>query len=222
MKISKITKTFSLALLALAFCTPMTMAAGDESPNASTAFSVTLPEYLKITVNAPTFAKTVSYDNNYAGANIEAMNPQFTVITNDPAKDIYLQAKCTATDGAPNALFSLAGEGGVYSADKLYIALANEGRATTAAVGKAMSATASDTPDVIRLSLTPTLNNDNFGASAITAEWDVAKSQVHYVLKNGTNTLSYATGVKIEANSFSTHDTHGIYKATLTMTNTSL
>ena len=216
MKITKITKALPLAVLALAFSTSFAMA-DDQSPSASTNFHLTLPEYLKITAATETLAKTVTYDDDYTGANLEAMTATYTVITNDPGKSIYLQATC-ATSGTPaNALFSPAKD-----PSKLFLALSNESVPPAAeAVGKACSETKADTPNVITLSLTPTLTHDLDNATGITPEWDEA-GQVHYVVKNGTGTFSYLTGTKVEANSFSTHDTHGIYKATLTMTKTTL
>lgn len=220
MKISKITKALPLAFLALALCTPMAFAEGvtdGQNPKSSTVFSVTLPEYLKISVNTASFAKTVTYTDNYASASLESINPVFTVITNNPARDLYLEADCNIAGAKP--LFSVTEGTGSSAKEFLYLALANEGRATANAVNSAMSVDGSEHPDVIVVSLTPTLDNDNYGPSAITSTWDTANSRIHYVAKNGTNTFSYTTGTSIEPNSFSTHDTMGTYKVTLTMTN---
>lgn len=218
MKISKITKTLPLALLALAFCAPMAMAATAPSPSANTVFQLELPEYLKITSEKGNITKTVSYTENYAGATLEAMTANFTVITNNPAKNVYLQATCLTSGAAANALFSPSED-----PTALFVALSNESRKPTpAVVAKATSATKADTPDVILLGITPTLGHDLGGASAVSASWDTEKGQVKYVIPNGTATLSYTSNTSIEANSFSTHDTMGTYKATLTMTETTL
>ena len=217
MKISKITKALPLAVLALAFCAPAVMA-DDQTTNASTVFQLELPKYLKITSEKANITKTVTYDNDYAGANLEAMTAKFTVITNDPAQKVYLQATCIASGGTANALFSPTEDPAA-----LFVALSNEGAAPEAAtVAKATSATKSDTPNVILLGITPSYTHDNFGNAGVSPSWDNTNGQAAYVIKNGTATLSYLTGTKVESNSFSTHDTYGTYKATLTMTQTSL
>lgn len=217
MKISKITKALPLAVLALAFCVPSVMA-DDQSPSANTVFQLELPEYIKITSEKANITKTVTYDNDYAGANLEAMTAKFTVITNNPAKNIYLQATC-ATNGTPaKALFCPSEEPA-----NLFVAFSNESKLPEAAtVAKATSATKADTPDVILLGITPALSHDNFGNAGITPAWDSTNQRVKYVIKNGTGTLAYTTATKVEANSFSTHDTMGTYKATLIMTETNL
>ena len=219
MKISKITKVLPLAL-ALAFCMPATFAEG-ESPSANAVYQLNLPEYLKIATTTANPATDVTFDDDYAGANLEsAITGSFKVVTNLPTRAVYLQATCAVEGDTALALYSPDAD-----PTKIYIVLTNEDHLPTASAVTAARGGSSDkaaTPDTIALALTPTTAHDNFPSNGIKAKWDNAKNQIEYTILNGTGTFDYTTSEKVEPTSFSTHDTKGTYKATLTMTKTSL
>ena len=223
MKISKITKILPL-MLALAFFAPA-FAVG-ESNEASSTFSLTLPDYLKIAkTSGGNETATVTFSDNYAGATFtNPLTAEFTVISNLPTRDVYLQASCPVSGGEganTNALYSTT------AADDttvLHLVFTNSNRLPdSTAVSNIANSDKSKSADAISLQLiaaTPT--HDNFPTGGVSSVWNETKKQVVYTIKNGKSTIGYSTATQVDSTSFSTHDTKGLYQATLTMTKTTL
>ena len=221
MKNSKITKFLPL-MLALMFCAPA-FAVG-ESNEATSTFNLTLPDYLKIAKTAGgTETASVTYADNYSSATMTTpLTAEFTIISNLPTREVYLQASCPVSGGEgakTNALYSTAD-----SLDSLYLVFTNSTHLPdAAAITNITNSDKSKSADAIAFQLTSTTeSHDNFPTGGVTSAWSAEKKQVVYTIKNGTTTLGYETATQVVPASFSTHDTKGTYQATLTMTKTTL
>lgn len=224
----KITKLLPI-VVALAMTTSGVFAAVEkgantvgESSNATAEYQLNLAEYLKITTTTTPQPSTVSFADDYVSATIDtALAGGFTVISNKVSKDIYLQGSAiTSGDGSANALYSPGSD-----PSKLKLVFTNQSHqpANTAVTNiTGGSPVLASNPDAIAFAITATSTHDNFPDDGITPSWDADKKQVKYTIKNGTSVFGYSISGTNEANTFDTHDTDGIYKATLTMTDTSL
>ena len=220
----KITKLLPI-VVALAMTTSGVFAEETGTTNAisSTAeYQLNLAEYLKITTTTTPQPSTVSFADNYASATIDtALAGGFTVISNKVSKDIYLQGTAVTSNGSANALYAKDSD-----PSKLKLVFTNQSHkpANTAVTNiTGGSPVLASNPDAIAFAITvATPTHDNFSDNGITPSWDADKQQVKYTIKNGTSVFGYSISGTNEAKTFDTHDTDGTYKATLTMTDTSL
>ena len=193
----------------------------DASASATNIYSLTLPEYLKITNTKEAGTSTVDYGANYESATIDtALSGQFTVISNKVTKDIYLQGTSVTSGGTANSLYSVAKD-----PSKMYLVFTNEDHkpANTSVTNiTGGSATTAGNPDAVAFAITASSSHDLFTTDGITPAWDDAKNQAKYTIKNGTSVFTFNVSGTNDTNTFSTHDTNGTYKATLTMTETTL
>lgn len=226
----KISKLLPIAL-AFTLCASSAVFAEGEIQgvrDASAVYQLTLPEYLKITATSPGSTEA-TYDDGYTGLTLgNALSGTFTVISNNPDKVIYLQGNAVtagAAQGDPNttsnALFMQASD-----PNALVLVFTNESRPPQGtAVSNITSKTATSVElnaDAIAFTLAASDMENTLLETTATPTWDDTKKQVQYAIDNGTTNFTYTLGTTAYSNTFSLHDTMGTYKATLTMTDTSL
>ncbi len=210
----KITKFLPLAM-ALLLVSPA-MAADVQSSDVST-MTLTVPEFINIQKNSSSVeTATASFDPAYTSITLDkSMSGLFTVITNKPGDKVKLTATALAGGVETAALF---GENG----SNLKLVLTNIGTDKHAASASAITNCKSnpaiaDNANAICFELTPTITPD--AASGAVAPLSVAQDDtgITYTIDNGKYGFSYVLGQTAVADTFSTHDTNGTYKATLTL-----
>ena len=223
MKISKITKILPLAL-AFALATTGAYAEGaaagenTEATNSSQTikYSLDLQPFLDIetvTANTQTTSNT-SFSNNYTGITIDTpLKGEFQVIGNQVSQSVALEATCEA-GGTQKALYTVAGAGG-----GLRIIFTNNTNAAVADDITAMKTTytTASSPNAIAFAVTPTFKHEETPSQGFLNEPALASDKIIYTVPNGKHTFTYTIGTTAVDNSFSTLDTNGTYKATLTM-----
>jgi len=185
------------------------------SNSAQSELQITVPEFINITKETSVEASTATFDPTYSTITlVPALNANFKVITNKPNDSIKLTA--TALEGSVqvNAIYGTA-------ADDVKLVFTNINRAPSAGAIdniKGSTPAVASNANAIAFKLTPTITPDtNSGATDPAATYDNGTGTISYVLQNGIYGFSYAVGTTAEANTFSTHDTNGTYKATLTL-----
>ena len=212
----KMTKILPLAL-ALAITSSGVFAA--TSNTATSTMTLTVPEFINITRDESMIeTANATFTDDYKTINLDnAMSAKFTVITNKPGDKVKISATALADGGQTPALFGS-------SAEDLKLVLTNEGSGKYAATVTAIencktSPAIADNANAICFSLKPTITPDTAsGAKApLKSELGSGDYGVTYTIDNGKYGFSYVLAQTAEANTFSTHDTHGTYKATLTL-----
>jgi len=214
MKIKKLLPIMmALMLLAPAYAATAT----NNQTKADSTMTLNLPEFIRITKESSVDTAGVTYTDDYKTLTLDAaMGATFKVITNKPDDTVYLTATTPVSGTDTKALFG--------TKDAMTIAFANIDRAPASAA--ALSAAAADTKtdesaNAIAFAVTATATGDTAtGADAEPTIADLADGNLKYTLKNGEYTFVYALAQ--QALGFSTHDTYGTYKATLTLSQTQL
>ena len=204
---------FALMLINPAFADPSNKAQSD--------LSVTVAPFINITKEAETPTANARFNDAYTTLDLDTtLSATFKVVNNVPDKVIYLRATCPSAGGDQQALYGTA-------ADAINIVFTNSSRQSatpTNSVSNITGATASaaQNPNAIAFAIKPTITPDTTtGAATPTAELsgkDGATDNVKYTIKNGVYTMKYDIQGSALANTFSTHDTDGTYKATLYLT----
>ena len=216
MKIPKITKCLPLALV-LMLTTSGVMAA-TEATNSSQAadYQLQLAPFFDIEVTKPAESTTVSFTGNYTAIEIDtALLGVYQVVSNTTTKDVYLYASCEA-GGKQDAFYG--------SADDLRIILTNQTNASTADAVAAIKAKKDsiESPNAISFILTTEYVHEETPTNDFLEEPALADGNVKYVIPNGKHTFKYTLDGTAVDNSFSTMDTNGLYKATLTLSDAPL
>jgi len=208
----KLTKLLPVAL-ALMLAAP---AFADPSNNAQSDMSLTVAPFINITKESAVETANAQFNDQYTTLTTDTtLGATFKVINNVPDKVIYLRATCPSAGGDQKALYGSA-------ANKINIVFTNSSRTadtpSTAVTNITSGAAAvADNPNAIAFAITPTITPDSSsGATSPAAE--VINQNVKYTISNGIFSMSYALGTEALANTFSTHDTDGTYKATLLLT----
>lgn len=211
----KITKFLPVALALMLTC-PAFAAASD---NAKSTMTLTVPEFINITKNDNCIeTATASFDDTYTKITLDnAMSGLYTVITNKPGDKVKITATALADGVETPALFG--------TDDKnLKLVLTNIGTGKNQAKATAISncktgPAIADNANAICFSLTPTVTPDAASGAKdpLTATMGDDGYGVTYTIDNGKYGFSYVLNKTAESNTFSTHDTNGTYKATLTL-----
>lgn len=189
------------------------------SNNAQSTMTLTVPPFINITKNADSKeTATASFDDTYTTINLDqAMSGLYTVITNKPGDKVKISATALADGTETPALFGS-------DADNLKLVLTNIGTGKNAAKASAITncktgAAFDQNANAICFKLTPVITPDaTSGAKApLSTTMGDDDFGVTYVIDNGKYDFSYTLGQTAEAKTFSTHDTNGTYKATLTL-----
>lgn len=201
------------AALALMLVSPA-FAATD---SAQSELTITVPEFINITKESSVETSTASFDGSYQTITLSpALNANFKVINNLPDRVVYLDGSVQTSGGSAKALY---GE----DADNMSLVFTNTTRLPDeAAVQNITSASGTayaNNPNAIAFAITPTITPDSSsGATEPTKAFE--SNHAKYTISNGIFDMGYAIAVNAVANTFSTHDTNGTYKATLTLTTT--
>ena len=218
----KFTKFIPVALmLALAIPAYAEDPAPVASDNAQSEMIITVPEFINITkLDGAVETATASFDATYENITLsQAMNATFRVVTNKPGDKVYLRGEAveagstlqTALGGVDEEHLKL-----VFTRDGSGAAGANSG-AIENALG---SATKVGNKNAIAFDVTPTLTPDA-SSGAVTPGASLVDNVVTYTMSQAGNCdFQYTLGTTQVANTFSTHDQAGTYKATLKMTHT--
>ena len=220
MKITKITKFLPIALalsLSIGCVQASTIDGTDESTSAVLNYQLELNDYIQVTATElNTMTSEGTFDANYA--NLELTSPMaggFKVISNKESRVLKLTASNTTTAAGM----------GVFADNKFNLVFTNEdatGGTTTGAVENITggSPQVDLNPNAIAFEVTVTPGHTGGPTeSPLTAAW--VTDHVEYTMKNGVATIDFQLNDKAEAGTFSTHDTQGTYKATLTLTDES-
>lgn len=216
----KITKFLPLAMALMlvgpAFAAP---------ENAATStMTLTVPEFINITKQADCIeTATASFDDEYTVINLDAaMNGKYTVITNKPGDKVKISATALADGVETPALFGT-------DADNLKLVLTNIGSGKHAAKATAITncktgAAIDQNANAICFKLTPVITPDTTSGAKAPLSTTMGDDDfgVTYVIDNGKYDFAYTLGQTAEAKTFSTHDTNGTYKATLTLSQVNL
>ena len=194
------------------------MAFADTSNVAQSDMSINVAPFLNITKESETAEASAKFNDSYTTLTLDkSLAAEFKVINNVPDKVIYLRATCPSAGGAQQALYGTA-------ADKINIVFTNSSRQSSTPASSVTNITgagvaAAQNPNAIAFAITPTITADTAtGAATPTAEME--GNNVKYTIKNGVYSMNYTLVADALANTFSTHDTDGTYKATLLLTDT--
>ena len=210
----KITKFLPVALALMLTC-PAFAATSD---NAKSTMTLTVPEFINITKGSCIETATASFNDEYTTIDLDnAMSGVYTVITNKPGDKVKISATAMADGAETPALFGS-------DADSLKLVLTNIGSgkhaATVSAITNCKTGAAIDqNANAICFKLTPVITPDaTSGAKApLSSKIGDDGYGVTYTIDNGKYDFTYTLGQKAESKTFSTHDTDGTYKATLTL-----
>ena len=192
------------------------------SDNAQSDMQITVPEFINITkLDGAVEAATAEFDATYENITLDtAMNATFRVVTNKPGDQVTLHAE--AVEAGSNKLTALGGT----DEDHLKIVFTREGSgeagANSGAISNALtSPTKVGNKNAIAFNVTPTITASE-ASGAVTPSAVLADNVVTYTMsKAGSCDFLYTLGTTQVANTFSTHDQAGTYKATLKMTHVS-
>lgn len=218
---TKIVKLLPVAL-ALMLISPAFAEVVAGSNTATTTQIISVPKFINITHDPASVESAVAqFNGTYSEITLDkSMNTQFHVVTNNPDEAIKLTGTCLAGGKQVNALY---GE----DPKALRLIFTNNGEdkraATENAVTNIMGTPAIDqNANAIAFTLTPSIAVDpNSGGTEPTASLEDTKAGVKYLITNGAYNFNYTVGTTALANTFSTHDTDGYYKATLTLSQVS-
>ena len=187
--------------------------------SADSTMTLTLPEFISIKKTSSVESAQAQYDADYTTLTTDnTMNAVFHVITNVPNKVIYLKGTCNGEDGDTPALYSSNVTG---ANDMLNLVFANQTvKPTTKSIQNITSGTAAaeQNANAVSFTLKPvfTYDKDSTGAEISSVNYELGK--VTYTIQNGIYDVTYTLGQTALANTFSTKDTQGEYKATITLT----
>lgn len=212
----KITKLLPIALAFAMTTTGVFAATEATNSNSNAEYVLNLAEFFDIeTAQTPT-PSDVSFAGNYTQATIDnALVGKFQVISNTKTKDVYLYGTCEA-GATQKALYG--------TLDDLKLVFTNQTNAATAEAVKAITdggQVSYDSPNAIAFGLK--INSEHTEGPTKALVSSVFENQnVHYVVENGKAVFTCTVSGSALDNSFSTMDTNGTYKATLTMSDTAL
>ena len=224
---TKIVKLLPVAL-ALMLISPAFAEEGAAASKTATATQViTVPKFINITHDpASVESATAQFNGTYSVITLDnSMNTQFHVVTNNPDEAIKLTATCLADGNQVNALYGA-------DAQNLRLIFTNNGTGDRAAATTAVTNIMGDetaiaqNANAIAFTLTPTFAVDSTSGgttpiATLEAAGEGIQAGVKYRITNGAYNFNYTVGTTAMANTFSTHDTDGTYKATLTLSQVS-
>ena len=223
---TKIVKLLPVAL-ALMLISPAFAEVVAGSNTATSTQIITVPKFINITHDpASVESAGAQFNGTYSVITLDkSMNTQFHVVTNNPDEVIKLTATCLAGGNQVNALYGA-------DAQNLRLIFTNNGTgdraaATTAVTNIMGTETAiAQNANAIAFTLTPTFAVDSTsGGKTPTATLEAGgkgtQAGVKYSISNGAYNFNYTVGTTAIANTFSTHDTDGEYRATLTLSQVS-
>ena len=223
---TKIVKLLPVALALMLISPAFAEEGAAASKTATSTQIITVPKFINITHDpASVESAGAQFNGTYSVITLDkSMNTQFHVVTNNPDEAIKLTATCLAGGNQVNALYGA-------DAQNLRLIFTNNGTGARAAEASAvtniMGTPAIDqNANAIAFTLTPTFAVDSTsGGTTPTATLEAAgegiQAGVKYRITNGAYNFNYTVGTTAMADTFSTHDTDGTYKATLTLSQVS-
>ena len=223
MRISKITKLLPILLL----FTAIPVFADDPvtaSPVELAPYTLTLAEHIQLREKAGSNVKTAttSFIDDYEGLKLDAaMKAEFEVITNQPRK-IKLTAVCP--NGAQAIVPTMSTSGGTSTlsdVDGFSVVFSKTGSTDNengiAAIVAGVAQDDDSNPDCfsIPVSLVVKRTLPEGDIADVGTTWDEG---FVYQIANGTYDFTYTFAQAADQQTFSTHDSAGVYTATITMT----
>ena len=227
---TKIVKLLPVALALMLISPAFAEEGAAASKTATSTQIITVPKFINITHDpASVESAGAQFNGTYNVITLDkSMNTQFHVVTNNPDEAIKLTATCLAGGNQVNALYGA-------DAQNLRLIFTNSGTDVGTA-SRAAEATAvtnimgkpaiAQNANAIAFTLTPTFAVDSTsGGTTPTATLEAGgkgiQAGVKYRITNGAYNFNYTVGTTAIANTFSTHDTDGEYRATLTLSQVS-
>ena len=219
MKFPKITKLLPVAL-ALAMTTSFAYAAEDTISNSGEAnYTLELAEFFDIDVNQAGGNSTTTFGTDYETIKIDnAIVGEFEVVSNTDRKDVALTGTCEVDGDATAPAIYGTPDGG------LKIVFANTRVKPTATAVKNLTDGGNDSTtnnaNAIAFALVDTYTStESFSDDELETDASLSNGVISYGIYNGKHTFTYTVSAAGAVdNSFSTIDTNGTYKATLTFT----
>ena len=181
----------------------------------------TIDDVFEMTKNSSVLEPTAVTVNYSAETPSIALSPTlgfgYKVVTNMHSTAVKLTATASASDGGgtANAL------NGATTSSPIIAFTNNTHLPTASAVANAIgTADAASNPNVIAFTMTPHIEAvSGSGAEAPAASWISESNYIKYTFHYGIYNFDYDTiGGSARANTFSTHDEAGLYKATVALT----
>jgi hypothetical protein len=211
MKITKLLPlVFALALICPAFAEDV-----PSVKEATSQIDLTLKDYVKVTTTTPTIVKAATFDAGYTTLTVPAIQPAFNVVNNVKNQTLTLTAKTKGT--SLDALYKVDGNWAIAFANTTNVPEDTSVTSLTAGDAAAVASNA----NVIALSIDAANNSawtETLGGSHTTNV--TGQNAVVYTLQSGTYDILYTLGTTQMANTFSTHDSSGTYRATIYLTAT--
>ena len=224
---TKIVKLLPVALALMLISPAFAEEGAAASKTATSTQIITVPKFINITHDpASVESAGAQFNGTYSVITLDkSMNTQFHVVTNNPDEAIKLTATCLAGGNQVNALYGA-------DAQNLRLIFTNNGTDKRAAEATAVTnimgekTAIAQNANAIAFTLTPTFAVDSTsGGTTPTATLEAGgegiQAGVKYRITNGAYNFNYTVGTTAMADTFSTHDTDGTYKATLTLSQVS-
>ena len=224
---TKIVKLLPVALALMLISPAFAEEGAAASKTATSTQIITVPKFINITHDpASVESAGAQFNGTYSVITLDkSMNTQFHVVTNNPDEAIKLTATCLAGGNQVNALYGA-------DAQNLRLIFTNNGTDKRAAEATAVTnimgekTAIAQNANAIAFTLTPTFAVDSTsGGTTPTATLEAGgegtQAGVKYRINNGAYNFNYTVGTTAMADTFSTHDTDGTYKATLTLSQVS-
>lgn len=214
----KIVKLLPVAF-ALLLATQMSFAETvAKATDATSTQQITVPPFIQITHDKAASVEEASagFNADYSEITLDkAMNTTFKVVTNNPDEVIKLTGTALAGGKQVNAIYGA-------NAKELRLIFTNNGEDTRAAAESAITnimgtPAKADNANAIAFALTPIITPDSQSAAVAPLATTKEADGVRYKIQNGIYTFTYSLAQTAIADTFSTHDTDGTYKATLTL-----
>lgn len=218
MKKLKFTKFLPLAMALTLMC-PAVLA--DVNNTQTSQLDLTLDYFINITKENESLVGTAAFNDDYT--QITNITPQlvagYQIITNTKDDKVITVKAESKTDGGNTPSLYQTGS-------NLFIVLTNEDNLPTATAVTNItggSASYANNANAIAFALTESATADKTDRSAATTDpvYTYTANQLKYTLKNGIYHFLYTVGTTSVENTFSTHDTNGKYKTTITITDAS-
>ena len=231
MKFPKITKTLPL-VLALAMTTSCAFAeegegqaAADTISNTGTAvYTLELAEFFDIDVNQAGGNSTTTFGTDYDTITIDkAIVGEFEVVSNTDSKNVYLKGTCATSDGGDQpAIYGTPGVDNTPGALKIVFTNDRVKPTKTAVSNLTTGGNTSTTnnANAIAFALVDNYSSEeSFLDNKLQSAASLSNGVISYGIYNGKHKFKYTVSAanSVDA-SFSTMDTNGTYKATLTFT----
>ena len=178
-----------------------------EQHTATTEFSITVPDYVKITsVTSPVLIANIT---DRTGNLYSPLVTKFKVVSNRGEKrNLYLKSNVVTDGGYEESMFEQGGQ--------VYIAFANLSKIPTsqALSNCKMGALPKDSPGIVAYPVT--------SITGVDAKFIRGKNKYEITVNSGTSYVTVNVGQNVLRSSYAANDPRGFYQAVLSLTETDI